>query len=102
MSIGAPSYRDSNTETLSGTKTLTFNDARTQVLAPGGGNRNVVLPAETNGIEVFISNTADASENLVVQEDGASTTIVTISQDEDAVLTSDGSGWVAVLSKGAT
>jgi hypothetical protein len=101
MSIGAPSYRDSNTETLSGNKTLTFNDARTQVLDPGGSGRNVVLPAETSGVEVIISNTADAAEDLTVQDDGSST-VVTVSQNEDAFLTSDGSGWVAVLSKGAT
>ena len=102
MSIGIPHYNDGASETLSGTKTLVFNDARVQFLDPGGAGRSVVLPAETAGVEVVISNAADASEDLTVKEDGASTTIVVISQNEDATLTSDGTSWSAILSKGAT
>jgi hypothetical protein len=102
VSIGIPSIRDGASETLSGTKTLVFNDARLQFLDPGGAGRSVVLPAETMGVEVVINNAADASEDLTVKEDGASTTIVVISQHEDAILTSDGTSWSAVLSKGAT
>ena len=61
MSIGAPTYRDSNIETLSGGKTLTVGDAWSQTLDPGGAGRTVVLPAEAKGLEVYISNAADAS-----------------------------------------
>ena len=102
MSIGIPGIRDANSETLSGTKTLTLNDARTQILDPGGAGRQLTLPAETNGVELIVSNSADASEDITVKEDGGATTIVVISQNEDAFLTSDGTSWVAVLSKGAT
>ena len=102
MSIGAPTYRDSNTETLAATKSLTLNDARHQVLDPGGAGRTVNLPAETAGAEVIIQNAADAAEDLTIKEDTSTTTIVVASQDEDVYITSNGSGWTAVLSKGAT
>ena len=102
MSIGAPSYRDSNTETLAATKSLTLNDARHQVLDPGGAGRTVNLPAETAGVEVIIQNAADASEDLTIKEDASSTTIVVASQNEDVFLTSDGTSWTAILSNGAT
>ena len=102
MSIGAPTYRDSNTETLSGTHTLTLNSARHQVLDCGGAGRTITLPAETAGVELIINNRSDASEDMTVKEDGGSTTIVVISQNEDAILTSDGTYWTAILSKGAT
>lgn len=102
MSIGAPTYRDSNTETLAATKSLTLNDARHQVLDPGGAGRTVNLPSETAGAEVIIQNAADASEDLTIKEDTSTTTIVVASQDEDVYITSDGSGWTAILSKGAT
>ena len=101
MSIGAPTYRDANNETLSGGKTLTVNDARYQTYDPGGAGRTVVLPAEAVGLEVIVSNGADASEDLTVNNDGGAT-IVTISQNEDAYLSCDGTTWNSVLSKGAT
>ncbi len=101
MSIGAPTYRDSNVETLSGGKTLTVGDAWSQTLDPGGSGRTVVLPAEAKGLEVYISNSADASEDITVNNDGGSG-IVTISQNEDAYLSCDGTNWNSVLSKGAT
>ena len=101
MSIGAPTYRDSTVETLSGGKTLTVGDAWSQTLDPGGSGRTVVLPAEAKGLEVYISNSADASEDITVNNDGGSG-IVTISQNEDAYLSCDGTNWNSVLSKGAT
>ena len=101
MSIGAPTYRDANIETLSGGKTLTINDARYQTYDPGGAGRTIVLPAEALGLEVLISNGADASEDLTVNND-AGATIVTISQNEDCLLYCDTTNWNAVLSKGAT
>jgi hypothetical protein len=101
MSIGAPTYRDANIETLSGGKTLTINDARYQTYDPGGSGRTIVLPAEAAGLEVIVSNGADASEDLTVNND-AGATIVTISQNEDCFLYCDGTNWNPVLSKGAT
>ena len=101
MSIGAPTYRDANIETLSGGKTLTVNDAWHQTLDPGGAGRTVVLPAKASGLEGYLSNAADASEDITVNNDGGSG-IVTVSQNEDCYLACDGTNWNAVLSKGAT
>ena len=70
MSIGAPTYRDANIETLSGGNTLTVSDAWHQTLDPGGAGRTIVLPAEAVGLEVYVSNAADASEDLTVINDG--------------------------------
>jgi len=101
MSIGAPQYRDSNVETLAAGKTLVANDAYLQALDPGGAGRTIVLPALKKGLQVIIDNRADAGEDLTVN-DAASATVVTISQNEDAILTCDGALWSHVLSKGTT
>ena len=93
MSIGITRIEDVNTETLTGQKTLTVNDARIQRLDPGGAGRDVLLPAEEQGLRVTIVNTADAAEDLTVKEDSDTTTIVTISQNEDAELYCDGTDW---------
>ncbi len=84
--------------TLSGTLTLTTADARFQVLDPGGAGRNVVLPAETSmaGGEPFvIVNAADAAETLTVQDNDATTTVLTVAQNFGAYFFSTGAGWVA-------
>lgn len=61
---------------------------------PGGSARNVDLPAEaiSNGLAFVILNTADAAENLVVRDD-AGATVVTISQNERAMVVCDGETW---------
>lgn len=84
-----------NTETLAANKTLIGKDSRHQRLDPGGSARDVTLPAEatSKGLVFEILNTADAAENLVVKDDGAST-IVTISQNEKATVVCDGTAWV--------
>ena len=92
MTIGAPQYRDVNSEDLSQTqKTLTVNDALIQRLDAGGGSTDVLLPAEAAGLEVWFTNTG--GEDLVVKEDGDSTTIVTIATTEDARVWCDGTAW---------
>ena len=72
---------------------------------PGGSARDVTLPAEASvapsGQMFWIVNAADASENLVVKDDGAAT-IATINQNESAVLYNAGqsggteSSWVLI------
>lgn len=84
--------------TLSGTLTLTTADARVQVLDPGGSARNVVLPAEASmvGAGPFtIVNAADAAETITVQDNDATTTVLTIAQNFGAHFYSTGAGWVA-------
>ena len=83
-----------NVETLAANKTLTGSDATFQHLDPGGSARDVTLPAEatSTGRAFRILNTADAAENLVVKDDGAST-VVTISQNEAAWVVCDGTSW---------
>ena len=91
---GALHFGSFNTEVLAANKTLALTDVTYQRLDPGGSARDVTLTAEASSVgRVFhILNTADAAENLVVKDDGAAT-IVTISQNEAAVLVCDGTAW---------
>jgi len=92
MSIGAPQYNDTNTETLSGGKTLVVNDALVQFLDPGGSGRTVVLPALADGLRVVIANRADGSEVITIN-DAAGNTIATPTQNETATVWCDGTNW---------
>ena len=102
MSIGAPQYGDTNTETLSGTKTLVANDSYHQNLDAGGSGRTVVLPSgtATQGGRVHITNASDMAEALTVQQSDASTTVIVIDQNESAELVCNGvsaaAGWQSV------
>jgi len=93
MSIGVDRIKDLNTETLGANKTLGVGDAFIQRIDPGGSARDILLPAEAQGLHVLINNTANASEALTVKEDGDSTTIVSIAQNEEAELWCDGTEW---------
>lgn len=81
-------------QTLTGNLVLASDDPQFQRIDPGGSARDVTLPAEgaSEGLFFWILNTANAAENLVVKDDGGST-VVTISQNEAAVVVCDGSGW---------
>lgn len=86
-----------NSETLTGDKTLTTSDAKYQKLDPGGTNRNITLPAEADskGLDFVIQNAADGSENLVIKDDaGSPATIVTLNQNEAAILVCNGTTWI--------
>lgn len=86
-----------------GVRTLTGNvtcDAGTENFCswdPGGASRDVTLPAEesSNGLFFLFVNEADAAENLVIKNDGGST-IVTINQNEWAIVACTGSAWFDV------
>lgn len=82
-------------ETLSGALTLTPAYPSLLKLDPGGASRNVTLEAEAdcNGAARFFVNAADAAENLVIKDDGGST-IVTINQNEGAIVYCDGTSWL--------
>ena len=81
-------------QSLSGNLVLGSSDAQFQRIDPNGSARDVTLPAEeaSEGLFFWILNTANAAENLVVKNDAAST-VVTISQNEAAVVVCDGSSW---------
>ena len=89
----------SSTDTLAGEYTLDVDSPTVQVLDPGGASRDVLLPAEADAENLIfvIFNAADASENLVVKEDSDTTTIVTIAQNEGAILHCNGTDWKGIV-----
>ena len=92
MTIGAPQYRDSNTEDLAGGKTLVINDASRQFLDPTGSTRIVVLPALADGLEVTIINNQSASEIIRI-DDAASNVVGSVTGLEAKTLYCDGTTW---------
>ncbi len=93
-----PARADANTETLTGDRVLTHDDTKLQLIDPGGASRNLDLPAEEEsaGLTFFIKNQADAAEDLTVRDDAAAT-VVTISQNEGAIVWCDGTTWVGLV-----
>lgn len=84
------------TATLSGAYTIgDVTPSQIYVLDPGGSARNVTLPSEEVGAFFLIVNSADAAENLVIKGSDGSTTVCTIGQNEAAVITCDGTSYVA-------
>jgi hypothetical protein len=80
--------------TLSGARTLNAKDANILFLNPDGANRNITLPAEetSDGLFFIIKSEAATAFNLVILDDAGST-IVTINQDEWAIVACDGTTW---------
>ncbi|MBK8123874.1 MAG: hypothetical protein IPK54_10055 [Dokdonella sp.] len=76
-------------KTLTGTLTLTEEEADVLDLDPGGASRNVVLPADAVGLRgrvFYIYNSADAAENLVMKQSDGSTTVITIGQGKAGIV----------------
>ena len=102
MSIGAPQYADTNTETLAATKVLVANDAYHQNLDCGGSGREVDMPSgtATQGGRCMITNASGAAEAITVKQSDSSTTVIVIDQNESAELVCNGvsaaAGWQAV------
>jgi len=94
-----------NVESISANMTLSQRSAQIQTLTPTGAARDVTLPAEAEvspaGRMYWIINAADASENLVIKDDGGAT-IATANQNESALVYNAGqsggteSSWVLV------
>jgi len=101
MTIGAPQYADSNTETMTGTGVLTAASAYHQILDPDGA-RELDLPdgAATLGGRVMITNAASDAEAITVKQSDSSTTVIVIDQNQSAELVCNGggstTGWQAV------
>lgn len=81
--------------TLTGALDLDLSYGNFLVLDPGGSNRNVdfIAAMERDGAWYMIRNAADAAENLVVR-DSADATIVTLNQNEAAMVAYTGSAWI--------
>ncbi len=92
-----------NIELLAAQKVLTTEDHTLQFLDPGAATRDVLLPAEASskGLMFIISNTGAGVEDLVVKEDSDTTTIVTVTFPEMAIVVCDGTTWRG-LTAGAT
>ena len=73
-------------KTLAAGLTLTRGDSTYLAIDPGGSARNVDLPAPVDGGYYFIANKADAAENLVIRQADASTTLVTLNQNDSAIV----------------
>ncbi len=82
--------------TASGTVTLTNQYRNILKIDPGGSARDVLLPPEEDGLFFWLVNGADAAENLVVKDDSGVSTLVTINQNESAVVACQGSTWYLV------
>ncbi len=65
------------------------------LLDPNGGAKDVLLPAEATSQDrvLWIYNTADAAENLVVKEDSDTTIIATLAQGASGLFHCDGTTW---------
>jgi hypothetical protein len=84
-----------NIETISANKTLTLSDSTYQILNGGGSDYDVNLPAETDGISFWVTNSG-GSNSLVVKDDGA-VTIATVAFGEGALFVCDGTAWKLVI-----
>lgn len=86
------------TETLAANKTLVVKHSTLQFLDPGGAGRNVVLPAQadSSGLMFIIVNTADAAEDLTVQDDTPATVGI-IGQNEIGIVFCDGTTWKSMI-----
>ena len=88
----------SSTVTLAAGLTLTAKDPPLQFLDPGGSGRTITLPAEADseGLLFLMVNTADAAEDLTVEDDAAGA-VVTISENESAFVVCDGTTWKGMV-----
>lgn len=88
-------------ETLTGTRVITVAEIErynSMNFDPGGAGRTVTLPAvaQSEGVVLYIANTADAAEILTIQN-AAAATIVTPTQAEACVLWCDGVRWYGMV-----
>jgi hypothetical protein len=86
-----------NTETVSGTRTLADIDCQFQVLTASGGNQTVKLPANAITNHPFHISNAGASNSLVIQNSGATVTYVTLAPNEWGLFVQvSGLGWFKI------
>lgn len=78
--------RTVNVETISATKQLTLQDACVQALTASGGNRDVELPATLTFGHWFRIMNVGSSNNIVVKDSTGTTTVVTLTPGQYAVI----------------
>lgn len=83
-------------QALSGAVTLDRDMAYLAFIDPNGATRVVTLPDPEVGLMWFVLNTADAAEDLTIKN-AAATTLGTISQNEGALIVSDGVNWYVTM-----
>tara|TARA_R100000152_G_C6775961_1_gene204751 strand:+ start:1756 stop:2121 length:366 start_codon:yes stop_codon:yes gene_type:complete len=77
---------DYEVETLSGARTLTHQDAQFIKLDAGGGDKTVILPNPRAGSWFWIFNGSDAAEDLNVKQANGTTALLSIEQNESAIV----------------
>lgn len=83
--------------TLAGNLTMDASYPNILKLDPGGAARDVTLPTaadDYNGVVYLFVNAADAAENLVIKS--AASTVVTINQNEAALVVCENAVWTLV------
>ena len=84
-----------NAETITANKELVPADSTFQIINGGTSDRDVTLPAETDGIWFWIANSG-TTNSLVVKDVGAST-IATVAFGEGALFVCDGASWLNII-----
>ncbi len=82
-----------NVELMTGTKTLTPQDAQVQMLDPNGGN-DLLLPqvGASQGLFFIVKNTTGAAENVEVKNYGGSGK-ETLGSGKWGIFVCDGTSW---------
>ena len=80
-----------NIETLAGNKTLVHIDSQFQALDPNGSNRDILLPAELDGLRYDILHAGSANDLVISNDAGGN--IVTLTFGQSATLVCDGTTW---------
>lgn len=98
--LGQGSKLAVETQTLTGTLTLTTSSSPLQSHDCGGAGRTVLLPAEADSKGMFFAfgNWSDAAETLTVKEDSNTTTIITVAQAKGGIVWCDGVQWRGIVS----
>lgn len=84
-----------NAETITVNKTLTYASSTYQALLNQTSNLHCVLPAYKDGVHFWVKNRASSTHNIVVKD--GSSTVVTLSAGEGALIVSDGVAWWDII-----
>ena len=81
--------------TLTGSHTMTNQDAQFLGIDAGGASRNVVMPAESasQGSFFYIGNISGSGEDLVFKASNGSDTVGTIVPGDSSFVVCDGTNW---------
>jgi hypothetical protein len=88
-----------DSETLAGGKSLVARDSMIQMLDPDGSSRDIILPADQDGLIYFIKNTASSGTADIIVKDQSSPaiTISTCANGETVLVVCGAGGWFEVF-----